>query len=59
MLGLEKGESNAFNDCGVILKDIKFNKKKCRNLSDIAGLFIRAFDNLNIEIYSGDFRVDI
>lgn len=59
MLGLEKGSTNAFKDCGVVLKSIEFNKDKCRNLSDIVGLFIRAFDNLNIGIYSGDFRVDI
>lgn len=52
MLGLEKGESNAFNDSSVILKNIKFNKKKCRNLSDLVSLFTKAFDSLNIELYS-------
>lgn len=51
MLGLEKGESNAFNE-GVILKKIRFNKKKCRNLSDLVSLFTKAFDSLNIELYS-------
>ena len=52
MLGLEKGSTNAFSDSFVKLKDIKFNKKKCRSLSEIVGLFIKAFDNLKIEVYS-------
>lgn len=52
MLGLEKGETNAFDSGSIILRDIKFNKKKCRNLAEILGLFTKAFDNLKIEIYS-------
>lgn len=55
MLGLEKGSDgtkvNYFNTNYSKLVKIRLNKK-CRYLSEIIGALVRAFDNLEIEIYS-------
>ena len=57
MLGLSKeyhyGENILQdNGYGSVLKKIKLNKTKCKQLKDIVDAFVKAFDEIEIEIYS-------
>ncbi len=56
-LGLKKDHAGEKNNMfvdhwGSTLKKLRINKKKCRNWKKIITLFVQAFDNLEIEIYS-------
>lgn len=56
-LGLDKRKKYAGNilDDGLIkLIKLRINKKKSRNWKKIITLFAKAFDNIDIEIYSED-----
>ena len=51
-LGLTKGHDNAYdNDC-IRLKKIRLNKTKSRNYKDIITALVKAFDNIEIEIFT-------
>lgn len=58
MLGLEKARDgnkiNFFNNEYEKLIKLRLNKKKCRYMNDIINAFVKAFDNIEIEIYSED-----
>ena len=51
-LGLEKGYENLYCDGVDKLKQIRINKAKFRKASELVGLLVKAFDELEIEIYS-------
>lgn len=51
-LGLNKGYENTYDTPFSRLVKIKLEKKKCRYLKDIVTHLIKAFDNLEIEIYT-------
>ena len=55
MLGLTKtmdGEKmNYYSDGYDKFTKFRFNKTNCRDLGEIVGLIVKAFDNIDIEIY--------
>ena len=54
MLGLQKnsdGEKVNYFDGYDKFTKFRFNKAYCRDLNEIVGLLIKAFDNIDIEIY--------
>lgn len=54
-LGLKKGvdQSNIYTAYESQIKTFRLSKKT-RHLSEIVGLLVKAFDNINIEIYKED-----
>lgn len=52
-LGLTKGNSNIYKDIPCRLASIKLNKET-KYLKDIVSCLIKAFDNIQIKIYSSD-----
>ena len=53
MLGLSKGYTdNAMNWDKYYIKKIRLNKAKYRYTKDLVDMLIKAFDNIEIEIYS-------
>lgn len=50
-LGLAKGYDNIFLHGGR-LKKISFNKAKSRNYKQVVSALVRAFDNIEIKIYT-------
>lgn len=59
-LGLEKDydSNNMLDDEHSKLIKLRLNKKKCRKIKKIVNLFIQAFDNLEIEIYTEENKDD-
>lgn len=53
-LGLVKGTDNMFNDGFYRMKKIKINKEKYSYTNKLVSLLVKAFDNLEIEIYKED-----
>ena len=57
-LGLKKDHGgnteNIFDTKMAKLVKLRLNKKKCHKLVEIVSVFVKAFDNLEIEIYSED-----
>ena len=53
-LGLTKGQSNIFNDKAVRLEKVRLNKQKYNKVSKLVNMLIKAFDAIEIEIYSED-----
>ena len=51
-LGLEKGDSNIFNDKVVRLKGVRLNKSKYSEYKKLTDMLIKAFDEITIEIFS-------
>lgn len=51
-LGLAKGYDNSYDSDYIRLKKIRLNKTKSRNYKDIITALVKAFDNIEIEIYS-------
>ena len=51
-LGITKGMSNILDEDYCRLKKIRLNKKKSRYYKTIISALIKAFDNIDIEIYS-------
>lgn len=53
-LGLGKGadKSNMFCEDGQRMKAFRINKSRCRNINKIVPLLVKAFDNIDISIYS-------
>jgi len=51
-LGLAKGYDNSYDSDYIRLKKIRLNKTKSRNYKDIISALVKAFDNIEIEIYS-------
>ena len=55
MLGLAKGSDgekmNYYQDGYDKFTKFRFNKTHCRDLSEIVGLIVKAFRNIEIEIY--------
>lgn len=59
-LGLTKNHDNIFTNggYGAEIVKIRINKKKSRNYKKIVSLFAQAFDNIDIEIFSGENKDD-
>lgn len=53
-LGLTKGNSNMFNDSHIVLKKIRLNKDRYSKVSKLVNMFIKAFDHIEIEIFSDE-----
>ncbi len=51
-LGLEKGYENLYDDERDKLKKIRLNKAKYSKAPELAGLLVKAFDELDIELYT-------
>lgn len=55
LLGLQKNldgvKENVFDGHDKFTK-FRFNKTNCRDLEEIIGLIVKAFDNIDIEIYT-------
>ena len=50
-LGLVKGTDNMFNDGYCRMKKIRINKEKYSCTNKLVSMLVKAFDNLDIEIY--------
>lgn len=51
-LGITKGHDNIYEDEFDKIIKFRFNKTKCRNVNEIIGLIVKAFDNIDIEVYT-------
>ena len=49
--GLSKGSSNIFH-AGERIAKVRLNKKKYRYTKELVGMLVRAFDEIQIEIFS-------
>lgn len=50
-LGITKKYDNIYDE--KIVK-FRFDKTKCKNVEEIIGLIVKAFDNIDIEVYSSE-----
>lgn len=53
-LGLEKGSYNIYNEGWSKIIKFRIDKKRCRKATEIIGLITKAFDDIEIELYSED-----
>lgn len=51
-LGLEKDTYNLYAEGHSVVTKFRINKAKCRKAAEIIGLIAKAFDEIDIEIYS-------
>lgn len=51
-LGLEKGTDNIYDNGWQKVKKFRINKKKHSKAAEIVGLLAKAFDEIDIEVYS-------